>query len=72
MMPKSETITAIMRINRSANAEFLSEFSQEELTRYLQRLYALPNTDRCITATQQAPSAQPVDDPTPTLQVRWM
>ena len=38
MMPKGDTITAIMRINRSARAEFLSEFSCDDLSCYLDRL----------------------------------
>ena len=38
MMSKGETIAAIMKINRSVSAEFLSEFSSEELTGYLDRL----------------------------------
>ncbi len=38
MMPKSDTITAITKLNPSADPEFLAQFSSEELTEYLHRL----------------------------------
>jgi len=37
-MTKSDTIADIKRLNRSADFEFLSEFSQPELAEYLFRL----------------------------------
>ena len=46
MMPKGDTIAEIMRINRSARAEFLSEFSSDDLTQYLDRLSAARPADR--------------------------
>ena len=38
MMPKSDTITAIMDLNPTANPAFLAEFSVYELGDYLRRL----------------------------------
>ncbi|MEK6800131.1 MAG: hypothetical protein AABZ12_14295 [Planctomycetota bacterium] len=38
MASKSEVIQAILRHNTSVNEEFLSQFSDDELTRYLTRL----------------------------------
>ena len=38
MKTKSDTITEIMRINPSVGATFLSEFSNDDLMRYLRRL----------------------------------
>ena len=46
MMPKGDTITEIMRINRSARPEFLSEFSPDDLLRYLERLSTLRPSER--------------------------
>ena len=45
MNTKSETLTAIMRLNPTAKEEFLSRFSDLELDHYLRRLTELP-TDR--------------------------
>jgi hypothetical protein len=39
-MNKGDTVLEIMRLNRSADAEFLCEFSEEQLTGYLDRLNA--------------------------------
>jgi hypothetical protein len=43
-MLKSDTIAAIMRINRSAAAEFLAEFATEDLQNYLDRLVSPRNS----------------------------
>ena len=43
MMPKSDTISAITRLNSTASPEFLAEFSNHELTDYLRRLADLRN-----------------------------
>jgi len=40
-MTKRELIEQIMRLNRSARAEFLARFSQEELLDYLRQLREL-------------------------------
>ena len=45
MMPKRDTIDAITRLNPTANPEFLSEFSGEELDQYLGRLSTRPKDD---------------------------
>ncbi len=44
MMPKSDTIDAIVRLNPGADPCFLAEFSSRELARYLERL---SSTSRC-------------------------
>lgn len=41
MMPKSDTIAAILRISPSADPAFLAEFSNRELHEYLSRLRQL-------------------------------
>ena len=41
MMPKSDTITEIMKRNPSADPTFLSEFSANELDEYLGRLSSI-------------------------------
>ena len=51
MMPKGDTIAEIMRINRSARAEFLSEFSSEDLAQYLDRL----NIRRAVACDRMKP-----------------
>lgn len=38
MMPKSDTIDAIRKLNPSANPDFLAEFSKDQLGEYLDRL----------------------------------
>ena len=38
MMPKSDTIDAIRRLNFTADPQFLAEFPNDELVRYLARL----------------------------------
>jgi hypothetical protein len=38
MMPKSDTIEAIMQLNPTARPTFLAEFSNSELGDYLRRL----------------------------------
>ena len=42
MIPKSDTIAAILQINPTASPEFLTQFSNRELDEYLQRLRQLP------------------------------
>ena len=42
MMPKSDTIDAILKLNPTVNPAFLAEFSNQELNEYLQRLRQLP------------------------------
>jgi len=49
-MPKSDTIAAILRLNPTADPEFLVEFSNAELIDYLRRLEGL--------RIQRAPQAQ--------------
>lgn len=44
MMIKSETISQIMQLNPSVGATFLSEFSNEQLVRYLKRLRDLSDS----------------------------
>jgi hypothetical protein len=44
MKSKSDTITEIMRINPSVGATFLSEFTNDDLVRYLRRLRDLGET----------------------------
>ena len=50
MMPKSDTISAIGKLNPTVSPEFLAEFSNRELTDYLRRLTDLnhprPAADR--------------------------
>ena len=46
MIPKSDTIAAIVRINPTANPEFLAQFSNRELDEYLHRLRQLPTRSR--------------------------
>jgi len=41
MTTKSDTIAAIMRLNPSVGAAFLSEFSKDDLALYLRRLSEL-------------------------------
>lgn len=40
-MTKKQLIEYIMRLNRSATAEFLEDFEENELDQYLQRLIRL-------------------------------
>jgi hypothetical protein len=44
-MDKMELITCIREINKSATPEYLDDFSQEELTEYLERLMELDLAD---------------------------
>ena len=48
-MDKKELIECIREINKGATAEFLNEFSQEDLTEYLEHLMELDLAD--VTAT---------------------
>ncbi len=45
-MTKREVIEQIMRLNRSARAEFLAKFSEEELRDYLRQLKELSRERR--------------------------
>ena len=38
MIPKSDTIAAIKKLNPTAEPDFLAEFTNDELSEYLQRL----------------------------------
>ncbi len=38
MMTKSDTIEAIQKLNPTVNPDFLAEFANDDLTRYLHRL----------------------------------
>jgi len=58
MMPKGDTIAAIMRVNRSAHAEFLSQFSGDDLTVYLERLNVVqPSTPQKQAQSPTSPGA---------------
>ncbi len=48
MMPKQETITAIRKLNRTADPGFLAEFSGDELSEYLDRLTNRPAPRRLV------------------------
>ena len=41
MTMKDQTLESIVRLNPTANPEFLAEFSHDELARYLDRLNSL-------------------------------
>ena len=43
-MSKSDTLSAIMELNGTAKPDFLVEFSNDELARYLDRLLELPGS----------------------------
>ncbi len=60
MMPKGDTIAAIMRLNRSVDAGFLAEFSEGELAAYLGRLEDTCGSMRAFTACPPS-AAQEVD-----------
>jgi len=61
MMPKSDTIDAILKCNPTARPEFLSGFSNDELGRYLERL-----RDAARHRTFDAPTGLiTLDDPPP-------
>lgn len=53
MMPKSDTITEIMKRNPSADPTFLSEFSANELDEYLGRLTSI---DRASSGGSASPA----------------
>lgn len=54
MSPKSDTIAAILKLNPTAEPEFLSEFPNIELDAYLRRLQCIPKRK---TIVEVAPSA---------------
>ncbi len=43
-MSKNDTLSAIMELNETARPDFLVEFSNDELARYLDRLLELPGS----------------------------
>ena len=60
MMTKSDTIEAILVLNRTATRTFLAEFSNVELTEYLQRLSErsarqASSTTACTSDTDSSP-----------------
>ena len=59
MMPKCDTIAAIMKLNPTADPGFLAEFSNGELSEYLQRL---ANVRGASTPAEASPRTHP--DPT--------
>lgn len=56
MMPKSDTIAAIMELNPTANPAFLAEFTVYELGDYLHRLTK-------VTESREATARTAVDRP---------
>jgi hypothetical protein len=48
-MDKNELIACIREINKGATPEFLNNFSQQELTEYLERLMELDLADVTVT-----------------------
>ena len=61
MMPKSDTIAAITKLNSAVDPEFLSEFSNEELWEYLQRLVSVRGVSAPADALQRThPEPVPV------------
>jgi len=57
MMPKSDTIEAILKLNPTAEPQFLAEFSNEELLAYLDRL---TGPGRLVASADRAsPEARP-------------
>lgn len=60
MMPKGDTIAAIMKLNPTADPGFLSEFSNGELSDYLDRL---ANARGAATPADTRQKTHP--DPTP-------
>ena len=65
MMPKSDTIAAIMELNPTANPAFLAEFSVYELGDYLGRL---TNVTDSREATARTGVERPVDMLSPAFQ----
>ena len=53
MMPKSDIIAAIMKLNSAVDPEFLAEFSNEELWEYLQRLASVRGVSSPADALQR-------------------
>lgn len=62
MMPKPDTIDAILRLNPGAAPTFLAEFSSGELNHYLQRL---TDTHRQSPAVAHAAPEQPLSKAAP-------
>ena len=54
-MTKSDTIDTIMQLNPTATPEFLAEFTQDELGRYLARL----QSQRRAASADRAAKARP-------------
>ena len=64
MMPKPDTIDAILRLNAGAEPDYLAEFSADELDQYLRRLVAVcrpaPTTEQARPSrTKRALTASP-------------
>ena len=57
MVTKSDTIADIMRLNPSADAEFLSGFSVEALRDYLVRLRSVPRIQQILDESAMRPGA---------------
>lgn len=56
MMPKSDTIEAIQRLNPTASPEFLAGFCADDLARYLDRL-----SERSTRKIDEADESVPID-----------
>jgi hypothetical protein len=65
MMPKSDTIAAIMELNPTANPAFLAEFSVYELGDYLHRL---TNVTESREATARTGVDRPAEEYSPAFQ----
>lgn len=61
MTIKSDTIAEIMSLNPTVGAAFLSEFSVDDLIRYLRRLRDLRETGRPAILPRKSPSRSPVE-----------
>ena len=55
MVTKSDTIAEIMRLNPSADAEFLSGFAIEALRDYLVRLRSVPRIQQILDESTMRP-----------------
>ena len=60
MVTKSDTISEIMKLNPSADAEFLSGFSVEALRDYLVRLRSVPRIQQILDESAMRPGASRV------------
>jgi hypothetical protein len=73
MMPKGDTIAAIMKLNPTADPAFLAEFSTKELSDYLRRLSNVPDLSTATGATDRThpdpPPAQGADSRSGTFSI---